>query len=79
MDVSEFMVLGRNTLQIQQQDTDFTDYIFILRAHHPTVNQLQEEVENRRKEVEWKDWLGKMARPLKTHILEHPSRSSISR
>jgi hypothetical protein len=64
VDVSEFIELGKNRLGIHQGG-DFSDYTFVLQLHTPKFKQLQEIVEHRRKEVEWKDWLVETTRPLK--------------
>jgi hypothetical protein len=71
VDISEFIFLGENTVKIQQENRDFSDYVLVLHVHNPTIQQLQEVVENRRKEMEWKDWLVEMTRPLKISASKH--------
>ncbi|KXN90503.1 hypothetical protein AN958_04175 [Leucoagaricus sp. SymC.cos] len=71
VDVSEFIVLGPNRLRLLQEDKDFSTYVFVLHAHNPTLNQLQEVVGHRRKEIEWKDWLVEIARPLSIGAPKH--------
>lgn len=58
-------------MKIQQENRDFSDYVLVLHVHNPTIQQLQEVVENRRKEMEWKDWLVEMTRPLKISASKH--------
>ncbi|XP_006458280.1 hypothetical protein AGABI2DRAFT_115293 [Agaricus bisporus var. bisporus H97] len=64
VDLSEFALLGRNSITIHQEEEDFSDYTFVLHAHNPTLGQLQEIMRQRKSEVEWKDWLVGVTQPL---------------
>ncbi len=68
VDVSEFVREGKNSMSIRQEGMDFTDFTFVLHMHNPTLKQLQEIVELRKKEMEWKVWLADVTRPLETTI-----------
>lgn len=53
---------------IHQQEKDFLDYTFVLHAHNPTLEQLQDVVGQRKKELEWKDWLVGVTRSLEFNM-----------
>ncbi|KAJ7470373.1 hypothetical protein FB451DRAFT_1253534 [Mycena latifolia] len=63
VDVSPFLVLGKNTFRIAQT-RDMSKYWLILCAHHPTSSQLNAVARRRHKERDWSGWLEKISRPL---------------
>ncbi|KAJ7090189.1 hypothetical protein B0H15DRAFT_251068 [Mycena belliarum] len=63
VDVSPFLVLGKNYLRIAQT-RDMSKHWFILCAHHPTHSQLNTVARRRHKEREWTGWLEEISRPL---------------
>ncbi|KAJ6606583.1 hypothetical protein DFH09DRAFT_13437 [Mycena vulgaris] len=63
VDVSQFLVLGQNTLRFTQT-RDMSKYWLILCAHHPTPSQLNAVARRRHKERDWTGWLDKISQPL---------------
>jgi hypothetical protein len=62
-DLSPFMVLGKNTIRIIE-NTDMSQFVYCLRAHHPTQAQQSQLALKRRKEGEWDEELKNMCRPV---------------
>ena len=63
VDVSEFLSLGQNVIELDQRQ-DMSRYRFVLLAHYPTRGQLK-ELESRQKiDQSWNDWLLHISRPL---------------
>lgn len=63
VDVSEFISAGSNVIELNH-GFDLSEYIFVLRAHFPTDDQLEEVAQRRRKKEEWQEWLRHVSRPL---------------
>src|ERR1700761_8373442 len=63
VDISQFLVLGQNTLRFTQS-RDMSDYWLVLCGHHPTSDQLNAVARRRYKERTWAGWLQKLSRPV---------------
>ncbi|KAJ7445790.1 hypothetical protein B0H11DRAFT_402504 [Mycena galericulata] len=63
VDVSPFLVSGKNTVCITQT-RDMSKYWIILCAHHPTTSQIHTVARRRYKERNWTGWLDKISQPL---------------
>ncbi|KAJ7197239.1 hypothetical protein GGX14DRAFT_668736 [Mycena pura] len=63
VDISQFLVLGQNTLRFTQS-RDMSDYWLVLCGHHPTSDQLNAVARRRYKERTWTGWLQKLSRPV---------------
>jgi len=65
VDLSSFLVLGKNRLELRQQ-CDLRHYMFILHAHHPTRQQIQQIEDQQQKNKEWLEFIDKIAVPFAT-------------
>ena len=63
MDLTQFMVLGKNEL-VLKCDVDMSRYLFVVHAHHPTRAQLQEVASRQKAKQQWYAFLMDAARPL---------------
>ncbi|RDB21025.1 hypothetical protein Hypma_011394 [Hypsizygus marmoreus] len=67
IDVSEFLRIGENFVELVQHG-DMSEYIFVLRAHHPTRAQIQQVEHRRNKDRDWHEWVAHMLQPLDVPI-----------
>jgi len=67
VDVSDFISEKDNVIELGQL-SDMSDYIFMLRAHHPTGAQLEQVAHRRQKEQAWEDWLVRMSQPIDVQV-----------
>ncbi|KAI5988616.1 hypothetical protein EDD15DRAFT_2580037 [Pisolithus albus] len=63
MDISSFVRLGENTLQIIQYG-DLSDHVFVIHAHHPTSAQLAEWGKIQAADQKWKSFLDSVCAPV---------------
>lgn len=62
LDISDLVAEGRNRLQLHQT-TDLRHFLFVLHAHHPTREQLEQVQDYIHKRKEWQQFLQNFAAP----------------
>jgi hypothetical protein len=62
LDISALVAEGRNQIQLQQT-ADFRHFLFVLHAHRPTRQQLEQLQQYEYQTKEWRQFLEKFAAP----------------